>query len=298
MVAEKPPSNEVILYKMLEECFDDYKKDHWLLHNKRDLRIIQRWCKGRTNHHCIRHFKSRNRTQLLNQSIRVTAEQYKDYPGKLSNHLLRNGFAGIGHKNKALRRRPLSLACRWSSRVFDTNYIQLFNWNAGNLSRNCRGDTLNDVLISPYHIETVQEASTVTSQPALMEARGIASASSRDGTIMINSGGVGYNMVRKTHSEEDQFCDWIQRPFYYDQEPPQFDLEEIAELERTMLEARERKQADLLEGDSDHEVILPIADPDPGHSAAAAVTSELCWEAQIEKGQQRIRCHSWRAPAT
>ena len=53
-----------------------------------------------------------------------------------------------------------------------------------------------------------------------------------------------------------------------------------------MLEARERKQADLLGGDSDHEVVLPIADPDPGHSAAVAVTSELCWEAQIERANE------------
>ena len=30
----KPESSEVILDKMLEECFADYKKDHWLLHNK------------------------------------------------------------------------------------------------------------------------------------------------------------------------------------------------------------------------------------------------------------------------
>ena len=193
---------------------------------------------------------------MLNQSVNVTVEQYKDYPGRLSNHLLRNGLAGIGHKNKALRRRPLALACRWSSRAFDAKYIQLFNWNAGNLSRNCNGDALNDVLISPYHIETVQEASTVASQPALMEARGIASASSRDGTIMINSGGAGYKMVSTTHSEEDRFCDWIQRPSYYSQEPPQFDIDEIAELERTMLEARQRKQDAFYDGDDYPEIIF------------------------------------------
>ena len=122
---------------------------------------------------------------MLNQSINVTAEQYKDYPGRISTHLLRNGLAGIGHKNKALRRRPLALASRWSPKAFDAKSSQFFNWNAGNLSRNCRGDALNDVLVSPYHIETVQEASTVASQPALFEARGIRSVSSRDGTIMI-----------------------------------------------------------------------------------------------------------------
>ena len=66
------------------------------------------------------------------------------------------------------------------------------------------GDTLNDIMITPYHIETVQEASTHASQPALMGARGIATASSRDGTIMINSGGSGYKMVRTTHSDEGE----------------------------------------------------------------------------------------------
>ena len=33
--------------------------------------------------------------------------------------------------------------------------------------------------------------------------------------------------------------------FYYVQEPPQFDPDEVAALERDMLEARERQQADL-----------------------------------------------------
>ena len=99
--------------------------------------------------------------------------------------------------------------------MYDTGYVQVLNWNAGNLSRNHKGDALNDIMVSPYHIETVQEASTHASQPALMEARGIATAPSRDGTILINSGGAGYKMVRKTHSDEgpqNQFCDWIQRP--------------------------------------------------------------------------------------
>ena len=73
----KPESNEVVLEKMLEECFDDYKKDHWLLHNKRDLRIVRRWCKRRINHHHIRHFQSRNRTQMLNQSVNVAVAQNK-----------------------------------------------------------------------------------------------------------------------------------------------------------------------------------------------------------------------------
>ena len=203
--APEPPG--VILMKMIEECFSEYKRDHWLLHSKKDIRMMRRWCRRRVNHHSIRHFKSRNRTQLLNQAVGITARQYKDMPGRISMHLLRNGTAGVGYRNKALRRRPLALAIDWSSRVYDSEYVQLFNWNAGNLSRNCKGDALNDVMISPYHIETVQEASTVASQPALFEARGVKSVSSRDGTIMINSGGAGYKMARKTHSDENQFCD-------------------------------------------------------------------------------------------
>ena len=118
---------------------------------------MRRWCKIRINEHHIRHYQARNRTQLLNQSIGATARAYLDYPNRISQHLLRNGLAGIGYQNKALRRRPFARAVDWSSRVFNTDYVQLFNWNAGNLSRNAKGDALNDVLTTPYHIETVQE---------------------------------------------------------------------------------------------------------------------------------------------
>ena len=134
---------------------------------------------------------------MIDQVLNVTAEEYTEHPARISSHLLRNGLAGIGHKNKALRRRPLALACRWSSKACDAKYVQFLNWNAGNLSRNCRGDALNDVLVSPYHCETIQEASTVASQPALFEARGIKPMSSSDGKIMINSGGAGHKMSRQ-----------------------------------------------------------------------------------------------------
>ena len=244
--------------------------------------MVERWCKRRISHHSIRHYKSRKRTQLLDQSIGVTARQYKDYPGKISHHLLRNCFVGVGFKNKALRRRPLALATDWSSRVFDTDRVQLFNWNAGNLSRNAKGDTLNDLLISPCHIETIQEASTYTSQPALMEARGIASASSRDGTIMINSGGAGYKMVRKTHSEEghrNQFCDWIQRPAYYDQRAPQFDGDAAANSELDDREDRESYQEGI-RTESLSEVILPLAE---GHTMPSATAVGLDWEVQSSR---------------
>ena len=48
------------------------------LRDKKELRIIQRWCKRRITHHHIRHLQPRNRSQMLNQSLNVTAEQYKD----------------------------------------------------------------------------------------------------------------------------------------------------------------------------------------------------------------------------
>ena len=183
---------------------------------------------------------------MLNQFTNVTAEQYRDAPARLSSHILRNGLAGIGHRNKALRRRPLALASRWASAACDATYVQFLNWNAGHISRNCRQDALNDVLASPYHIETIQEASTVASQPALFESRGIESVSSRDCSIMINSGGAGHKMVRKTHSEAHAFCDWIQRPSKYDLEPPKFDPVAIAAEELDILLTRQEQQEDAI----------------------------------------------------
>ena len=237
---EPAESINIVLQKMFIEHFEDYRKKHFLLKDKKDIRLMRRWCKRQVNQHDIRHYQARNRTQKLNQPIGATARAYRDYPNMVNQYLLRNGHAGIGSRNKALRRRPLAKAVDWTSRVHDTNIIPFFNWNAGNLSRVAQGDTLNDLLISPYHLEAVQEASTHASQPSLMESRGIASQSSRDGSIMINSGGSGYKMVRKTHSDVpvptnsrpapiNTFCDWIQRPSMYFMDPPKFDGDAIDE---------------------------------------------------------------------
>ena len=52
-----------------------------------------------------------------------------------------------------------------------------------------------------WHICCIQEAFSESVQSPLFDARGIQSEVSRDRTIMINSGGSGYKMIRKTHSE-------------------------------------------------------------------------------------------------
>ena len=49
-----------------------------------------------------------------------------------------------------------------------------------------------------------------------------------------------------------------------------------------MLEARERQQADLRDG-SYREIVLPLADSQPGHLTAPVETSDLRWEVQIER---------------
>ena len=60
---------------------------------------------------------------------------------------------------------------------------------------------------------------------------------------MINSGGSGYKMIRKTHSEDDSFCDWIQRPFFDGAPAPTFDSDRIRDLEEGELAARDRAGA-------------------------------------------------------
>ena len=117
---DPPPSNEAILDEMFHERFEAYRRDHWLLKSKKDLKLIRRMNKRRVTSHQVRHLQSRNRSQMLNQFLTLNAQQYKDAPGRLSSHIMRNGIAGIGHTNKALRRLPLALACGWTSTGCDS----------------------------------------------------------------------------------------------------------------------------------------------------------------------------------
>ena len=78
-------------------------------------------------------------------------------------------------------------------------------------------------------------------QALLQDARGIASVASRSIPIMIDVGGSGVNIVKKSHSEDDPRCDNVQRPAYYHIPPPDLDLDEVKALEEQL--QRDRGQA-------------------------------------------------------
>ena len=46
--------------------------------------------------------------------------------------------------------------------------LQLFSWNAGNLQRSAKRDTLNDLFASQFHISWVQDAWRISTQPFCM----------------------------------------------------------------------------------------------------------------------------------
>ena len=81
-------------------------------------------------------------------------------------------------------------------------------------------DTHNDLAAQPFHIGCVHEAFAESVQYPLFDSRGIESSVSRDRTIMINSGGGGWNMIRKCHDENYELCDWMQRPSLNEESPP------------------------------------------------------------------------------
>ena len=83
-----------------------------------------------------------------------------------------------------------------------------------------------------------RKANASSVQMPLYDARGIQNIQSRDRSIMRSSGGSGHKILRKVHSEDDPFCDWIQRPSFYGVPPPFFDFERIREAEEIELASR------------------------------------------------------------
>ena len=80
-------------------------------------------------------------------------------------------------------------------------------------------DTVNDLAMQPFHIGCVQEAFAESVQYPLFDSRGIESSVSRNRTIMINSGGGGWKLIRKCHDPDYELCDWMQRPSLYEETP-------------------------------------------------------------------------------
>ena len=109
------------------------KNKHWLIENRPSLIRIRRWSRRPVTVEEIRHLQDHKRPQLLSQLAGLTAEGYKEAPGRLGTHLLRNGWERLDYKNEALRRRPLALQSEWPSTANPTKVIQVFSWDAGNL---------------------------------------------------------------------------------------------------------------------------------------------------------------------
>ena len=86
----------------------------------------------------VQHYLSTNRSSVLNQRISATQGEYGTTPAIFSQGVLRRNSAGIGFKNKAVATQELALASNWSSTGRDAAFLQLFTWNAGNLSRRAK----------------------------------------------------------------------------------------------------------------------------------------------------------------
>ncbi len=69
---------------------------------------------------------------------------------------LRRGRAGIGFQLPALQGRELHDRATWDKSGKPSKFIQLFSWNAGNLQRTAKCDTLNDLMASQFHIVCMQ----------------------------------------------------------------------------------------------------------------------------------------------
>ena len=95
----------------------------------------------------------------------------------------------------------------------------IFNFHLAreNLQRGAMDDTVNGLATQPFHIGCVQEAFAESVQYPLFDSRGIEASVSRDRTIMINSGGGGWTMVRTCHDPNYELCDWMQRPAFYEE---------------------------------------------------------------------------------
>ena len=93
---------------------------------------------------------------------------------------------------------------------------------------------------------------------------------------MINSGGAGHKMIRKPRSEDNEFCDWIQRPSKYLLEPQKFDRVAIAEQELSILMSRQEKQEDFIRH---------------GDLAELTSCSDVIWDNDIDRAD-----YDWQNP--
>ena len=128
---------------------------------------------------------------------------------------VRRGRAGLGYQAPVLQGRHLHNKETWGHIAKPAKYIQVFSWNAGNLQRTSKCDTLNDLLASQFHIACLQEAAALSTQHVLFESRGIRSVVSRDRQTMINAGGTGVKIIRKGHKDSAAHCDMVHRPYSY-----------------------------------------------------------------------------------
>ena len=180
----------------------------------------------------IVHFLSTNRSAMLNQGNSATQGKYGQSAALFSMGIIRRNCAGLGFKNKVIARQNLALAENWSSTGYNSNFCQLFTWNAGNLDRQALMDAVNNTICQPFTIGMTQEASTGCVQMKLYDARGIAVSASSDKSIMCSSGGTGTKMICRIYDDPDNpYQDWIPRPAFYEKPVPVFDHHRLLDLE-------------------------------------------------------------------
>ena len=143
------------------------------------------------------------RTHAANRSDEI----FKDPSGEP----LRLGGAGIGYAPPALQGRNMSTVDKRTGPGYHSHCIQLFSWDAGNLGRSSKRDTLSDLVASQFHSMCLQEAYHVSVQPFLFSSRDISGCESRGRCTRINAGGTGIKVVRKCHSEKAPHCDFADR---------------------------------------------------------------------------------------
>ena len=128
----------------------------------------------------------------------------------------RRGSEGLGYVSPVLQGRNLSSKSEWDTEGKKADWCQFFSWNAGNLQRRARGDLLNDLIASQFHLTCIQEAEFLSTQQLLFQSRGIIqSLASADQKSRINSSGTGKKVIRRLYSS-DQFvhAEMLHRPAY------------------------------------------------------------------------------------
>ena len=117
-----------------------------MLHSTQALEFMQSFTKKKMTTHDARHLLRENRSSMINQMNSVTQAEYNECPARFAHHLIRRAHTGVGWKNNAVAKQTLPLASNWTSRGFDVYHLQFFTWNAGNLQRSVRNDTIDDLL--------------------------------------------------------------------------------------------------------------------------------------------------------